>query len=465
MKLKGLIIACLILAILTIGAVSASEDIADNVTLSDVNADDAIMNEAASESSEDVVSQAIDDANEDDLSYSDDESLIKAIDEPEDVFGDYNSGGVEISINNYVDLTDKYAELGHVYDKHGIKGTVSVKIDGKTVFSKKYTSGKTDSIYFNSKTIDMKKFGYGYHTVKITYNDGKAKSDSRKVNFVAIPTISYPSSMSVGEKNGIIIQGEAGMSGTATIFNRIITGYDKYKNPVYTKGNAIKTVKITNGYGWIPLDSLPKGSQSIQLEYKIGTFEDVQTYDIDVKENTNGFKSSISKTTITYGKSITVQLTGPKGTGDADIYIDNDYFKSVRFNFGKMKEVISGLKAGKHRITVKYSDYDSTSFYSKTYTVTVNHAIKLKLPKVKVKKSAKKLVVKATLKIDGKAAKNKKLTFKFNGKVYNAKTDKKGVAKITIKKSILKKLKKGKTIRYEVSYGKNKVIQKVKVKK
>ena len=88
----------------------------------------------------------------------------------------------------------------------------------------------------------------------------------------------------------------------------------------------------------------------------------------------------------------------------------------------------------------------------------------LKLAKVKVKKSAKKLVIKATLK--GKTAiKGKKLTFKFNGKKYTAKTNKKGIAKITIKKSVLKKLKVGKKVKYQVTYIKDTVKQSVKVKK
>lgn len=93
------------------------------------------------------------------------------------------------------------------------------------------------------------------------------------------------------------------------------------------------------------------------------------------------------------------------------------------------------------------------------------NTVKLTLTTVKVKKSAKKLVIKATLKINNKAAKGKKITFKFNGKKYVAKTNKKGVAKITVKKSVLKKLKVGKKIKYQASYGKKTVKKTVKVKK
>ena len=457
MKFKHLMIVSLILlAILTIGAVSASQDIESDDALSESSTDDAPISESASDSSEDVVSQSNDE--------SDDDPVLEASDEPEDVLGDYSSANVHIEINSYVDFSDESSELGYVSDYKGLKGTITVKIDGKTVFTKKYTTRNDEYCYIETQKINLKNIDYGYHTVKIIYNDGKVRSDTRKVNFVTIPSINYPSDMSEGEKNGISIEGLKGITGTATIYNRIITGYDEYKNPIYKKGEAIKTVNIKNGVGWIPLDTLAVGKHSLQLEYKFGNYEDVLVLSIEVHKNGDGFKSSVSKTKITFGKTITASLTGPKGSGYAYIYIDNNYYKDVRFNFGSMKEVISGLSAGKHRITISYSEYDGELFYSQTYEVFVNHNIKLKLPKVTVKKSAKKLVIKATLKIDGKAAKNKKVTFKFNNKKYIAKTNKKGVAKITIKKSVLKKLK-GKKVKYQVTYDKKTVSQTVKIKK
>lgn len=101
---------------------------------------------------------------------------------------------------------------------------------------------------------------------------------------------------------------------------------------------------------------------------------------------------------------------------------------------------------------------------SVTKKLTVMHLVTLKT--VKVKKSAKKLVLTATLKkVKGKYLKNKKITFKFKGKKYTAKTNKKGVAKVTIKKAVLKKLKVGKKVTYQATYLKDTVKKTVKVKK
>ena len=134
-------------------------------------------------------------------------------------------------------------------------------------------------------------------------------------------------------------------------------------------------------------------------------------------------------------------------------------------------EVISGLGVGTHKIKVLYNDY--VNFYSNTFTVEVKDkpappvspTVTLSLSTAKVKKSAKKLVLKAKLLIDNKAVSGKVIKFKFNGKTYKAKTDKKGIAKAAIKHSVLKKLKVGKKVKYSASYESKSVQKTAKVKK
>lgn len=74
----------------------------------------------------------------------------------------------------------------------------------------------------------------------------------------------------------------------------------------------------------------------------------------------------------------------------------------------------------------------------------VKYTLKAK-KKISVKKTSRKLILKATLKwSNGKAIVGKTLKFKFKGKFYKVKTNKKGVAKVIIKKNVIKSLKKEK---------------------
>ena len=131
----------------------------------------------------------------------------------------------------------------------------------------------------------------------------------------------------------------------------------------------------------------------------------------------------------------------------------------------KVKTKANGFITFKIPNTVKPGKYKLTAIYKgESIKKTVKVKQNLKTKKYKVKKSAKKLVIKATLKNGKKPLKNKKITLKLNGKKFKAKTNKKGIAKFTIKKKYIKKLKKGKKYSIRVAYIKNTIKTTLKVK-
>lgn len=90
--------------------------------------------------------------------------------------------------------------------------------------------------------------------------------------------------------------------------------------------------------------------------------------------------------------------------------------------------------------------------------------VSLSLEKVSQVKRGKKLILSATLKLDGKAVKGKTVTFIFNGQEYTAETNKKGVAAVTITAFRTKKLTAGSKVKIKVIYQGNAASQTVKVK-
>ena len=106
----------------------------------------------------------------------------------------------------------------------------------------------------------------------------------------------------------------------------------------------------------------------------------------------------------------------------------------------------------------------TTTFNGKTYKNTVTVKQVLTTSKITVKKTAKKFTLKTKLKINGKLQKGKWITFKFNGKTYKVKTNSKGIAKKTLNKKVIKKLKKGKKYPVKVVYLKDTIKTIVEVK-
>ena len=239
--------------------------------------------------------------------------------------------------------------------------------------------------------------------------------------------------------------------------------------PVIFRFNDIDKVITTNNEGIASLNfNLDIGIYDITLINTV-TSEN-KTYKLFIKSSLTGkYTHDIDE------KDIIISVLPSSGSGSVTVKLPGDATGTVTLSIGGKNykfDVVNGvanvkmpdLDNGAYSYSITYSGDGKYSSFTKTGKVTVNKPVKttLTLKKVKVKRSAKKLTIQATLKINGKAVKGKIIKFKFNKKNYKAKTNAKGVAKITVKKSVLKKLKKGKKVTYTATYGK--VTKKVTVK-
>ena len=133
----------------------------------------------------------------------------------------------------------------------------------------------------------------------------------------------------------------------------------------------------------------------------------------------------------------------------------------------KVKSNSKGVASLKIPSTVKPGTY---TIYASYAGLTVKNTVKVKqvLSSQKTKTVKiwwKKFTLTASLKNGKKALKGKIISFKFKGKTYKAKTNSKGIAKVTLKRKVIRQLKRGKSYKVSIVYLRNTITRTVKVKR
>ena len=230
-----------------------------------------------------------------------------------------------------------------------------------------------------------------------------------------------------------------------------------------TVDGVSQVVPITNGKAKIDMSGLADGTHTVTVKYPDGDnytgFE--KSFNITVKKAVEP-RITASDLAILYtaGTKYSVTVYGTDGKLAANtkvtFLVNGKAYKSATTNSKGVASVAITQKPGTYKITAKALGKQVTK------TLKVKHIVSL--PKVKVKRSAKKLIIKVKVaKVNGKYVTGK-VVLKFKNKKYTAKV-KKGVAKFTIKKNVLKKLKKGKKVTYTATYKQDTVKRTVKVLK
>ncbi|WP_405265104.1 C1 family peptidase [Methanobrevibacter sp.] len=337
----------------------------------------------------------------------------------------------------------------NIFDDKYVVLTFSGNAEGKlmvTVDGNKYLDNYFKSDQFN---ISLSNLTIGSHQISINYTGIEGYVYCEKVNILvkkAIPTIG-------------IRYGERYVGKVSTVI---------FDFPIYATGYLFMEIngnnyysEITNGKAVFKIDNLVLGRNSLTYSYdgdeNYYPMEDAVSFDVGYKYklNANDFSMNYNDKS-TYKVKVSYSNGGIVSSGVVLIKIDGKSYK-VNIKNGVASFSID-LKPKHYTIT---AEYDGVKVSNKIVVKSI-----LKSKNYNVKKSAKKLVIKASLtKINGKYLKGKKITFKLNGKTYVAKTNKKGIAKITIKKNVLKKLKVNKKYDLQIAYLKDTIKKVIKVKK
>ena len=296
---------------------------------------------------------------------------------------------------------------------------------------------------FQKPNIDV-----GYYNFLASF-EGSYQIENETISYDVIPRISCPDEMTVGENKQLNVELGPNQKGTLTIE----VDYETYIHADIVGGKAsVSLSKLAIGYHDILIGYNVDDGEVSGESYKMITVKGYTPKLVGGK-NINMYYCDGN----TYGLKVWGVYGKVVGAGEiVKIKIGSKTYKAKTNKKGIATLKITDLP-GKYTITATYNGVKVTN------KLTVKRVISLKA--VKVKKSAKKLVLTATLKKGKSPIKSKTVVFKFNGKTFKAKTNKKGIAKVTIKKSILKKLKVGKKITYQATYLKDTVKKSVKVKK
>lgn len=312
--------------------------------------------------------------------------------------------------------------------------TITVKVNGKVYTAVTDSSGKAS---FN---ID---FSSGKYTATISSEETRTyHAASTKAVVTINPTI-----------EGINV---TKLEGSNDLYYVIVSD---------SNGKVLgnKKVKLQIGSKSISLTTLPNGIARVNIDLNVGTYKIVATnpvtgekttnklfifnYLMENKDLTKYYKGSTGYKVRAYGKD-----GKPVGAGKiVSIKVNGKTYK-VKTNKKGYATLAINLKPGKYTIKATYNKYSVTNkIVVKTTLITKN----LSKKKSKTTKYQAKL-----LNGNGKVLKGKKITFKFKGKTYTAKTNKKGIATITIKSA----LKVGKYKIY-TKYGKLKNTNVITIKK
>ena len=385
------------------------------------------------------------------------------------------------------EFTSKYSELigavGTYFNQSGIDYSFDIYVNGEKVHSQTGVSefagfrtivlnsyvpvkaGDKFKVVFKNNALPFQAFSRQHYVagMSMVSADGESWSDITLVNrTVCLKVYTVKDDTKIVENKDIAVDYDGGSYFTVkvtTADGHTVGAGLEVKFTINGKTTTVKT--DSNGIAKIKITQLP-GKYAITTAYKGESVKNTVT----VKQVLTASKVTVKKTAKNLVLKATLKINGKPVSGKAIKFTLNGKTYTAKTNKKGVAQVKIGKKAllklknaKKYTVKVTYLK-DTIKTTVKAYDVIV-----LKAKKISVKKTAKKLKLKATLKLNGKAAKGKKITFKLNGKKYKAKTNKKGIAQKTLKKKVIKKLKKGKNYKVKVTYGKKTIKTTVKVKR
>ena len=347
-----------------------------------------------------------------------------------------------LTINSPTDGSNPTFNIDLASDANGI---LSVIIDNET-YSEALVNGKA--------SVEIFDLNPGNYTAKVIYSgDGnylrseltcdfevkKVETSVASAFSVKIPKDTTSATFSIGFSNNV--------TGTVKI---MLDGVVEYN------------LTLKDGKGIITTSKLSQGNHSVFVSY-LGDEKYLQSNMTTSFNVLNPKITGNANLNVLYysGSKFSIRLYGSDGNVLSSQSVS---FKinGITYNVNTDKNGYASLKI--QQKPGRYSIVTSSLGISLSNTIVVKHIVSAKNLKVKRTSNLLKIKVKL-LKVNGKYLKSKKITLKFKGKKYTAKTNKKGVAIFKISKNVISSLNAGKKYKYKVTFLKDTVSKKISVKK
>lgn len=379
------------------------------------------------------------------IAYEDMEHYEFGISEREgqNVLPTFTVNGEEVALDGTVLKVENGTSPVFSIDLPGAEGNLTV-----TVGDNNYTAELKDG----KATVEITDLPAGNYTATVTYTgDEKHQTTSVKSNFtVEKQAPQADSAFDVNIPSG----------STNPVFE--INLPNATGNLTVTIGNNTYTKELVNGSARITVDGLAPGSYNATVSYSgdknYASISKVAQFTVPTPKLSAKNVAVVYSAKGTYKVLVTVDGKAVVGEKVSIKFNGKTYHRTTDKKGYATLSLNTKVKVKSYAVTAEFKGVKVSN------VVTIKHLIKAKNVKVKKSKKVSKIKVK-TNKVNGKFLKGKKLKLKLKGKTLKAKINKKGVAKFKVKKKILKKLKAGKKYKYTVSYGKDSVTKKVKVKR
>ncbi len=219
--------------------------------------------------------------------------------------------------------------------------------------------------------------------------------------------------------------------------------------------------EVENGTATVSLGALSDGNHNITVRYsgddKYAAIVKTTSISIVQPQLSAVDVSGLYTTVISY--SVLVTNGGVPVSGEnVQISFNGNLYNVLTDSNGYATFAVATTKiaTGSYEVTATYQDVSITNKIDVKNIISVKNMVSKKSKGIKIKVVLKK--------VNGKYLKRKKVKIKLNGKVYSAKTNKKGVAIFKIKK-YASRLKVGNKYIYKVAFGKDVVTKKIKIKR